>query len=163
MKINFSKIVCSVGLATLLSSNMFGASLKGIELEEDLSSACDKFKSIYKDNKKVQITLDYNKHRCGWDNILMGYIGIEADNENKVTSINIPIEKFGFSILDGAKTIADKYVQSEGAAVRTMDRFTSGKYEYYQGYSIRGQIQVTIDNMFIKLETSSAGEPVNFK
>lgn len=163
MKINFSKIVSSVGLVAMLSTNMFGASLKGIELEEDLSTACDKFKSIYKDNKKVQITLDYNKHRCGWDNMLMGYIGVEADKENKVTSINIPTEVFGFSILDNPKTIADKYIQSEGAAVRTMDRFTRGKYEYYQGYSIRGQIQVTIDNMFIKLESSSAGEPVNFK
>ena len=57
MKISgISKILGSVGLVALLSSSSFGASLKGIELNENLDTACDKLRAIYKDNKKVKIT-----------------------------------------------------------------------------------------------------------
>lgn len=164
MKISkLSRIILSTGLVALLSADACAASLKGIELDENLNTACDKFKAIYKDNKKVQIILNNKKHTCGWDNMLFGFVGIIANNNDEVQSINIPVDVFGFSVFEGAKSISDKYVKSEGAAVRVMEYYKDGKYEYYQGYNLYGQLQVTIDAMFIKLENESAAEPVNFK
>ena len=45
----------------------------------------------------------------------------------------------------------------------TMEHHTQGKYEYFQGYNLYGQVQVTIDTMFIKLETVSVENTANFK
>lgn len=163
MKISgISKILGSVGLAALLSTSSFGASLKGIELNENLDTACDKLRAIYKDNKKVKITFNEKNKTCGWDNIMFGFIGITGDKYNEVKSINLPVDVFGFTVFEGAKSISEKYLKSKGSAVMTMEHHTQGKYEYFQGYNLYGQVQVTIDTMFIKLETVSAENPANF-
>lgn len=163
-KLGITTLLGSVGLVALLSSSSFGASLKGISLDEDLNTACDKLIAIYKDNKKIKI--ERKSDRCGYDNMMFGYIGIESTNSKTVTSINLPVNLFGLGLLDGVKSHADKYVNSPDASVTTMDYHKNGKYEYYEGKSILNECSVTIDNMFIKLESNKIIKPkndINFK
>ncbi len=158
-KLGISKLLGSLGLVAVLSTSSFGASLKGISLDEDLNSACSKLRDLYKGNKKV--TIEQKPDRCGYDNIMFGYIGIESTNSKTVTSINLPVSLFGLSLLDGAKSHADKYINSEDAAVTTMDYHRDDKYEYYKGSSILNECSVTIDNLFIKLESDKLIKPKN--
>lgn len=158
-KLGISKLLGSIGLVALLSSNVMGASLKGISLDEDLSTACVKLKELYKDNKKV--TIEQKSDRCGYDNMLFGYIGIESTNSKTVTSINLPVSLFGLSLLDGVKSHAEKYINSEDAVVNTMDYHRDGEYEYYKGNSILNECSVIINNMFIKLESNKLIKPKN--
>lgn len=51
-KLGISKLLGSLGLVAVLSTSSFGASLKGISLDEDLNSACSKLRDLYKGNKK---------------------------------------------------------------------------------------------------------------
>ena len=160
MKISeISKILGSVGLVALLSSSSFGTSLKGISLDEDLNTACSKLRELYKNDKKV--TIERKADRCGYNNMMFGYIGIESTNSKTVTSINLPVSMFGLGLLDGVKSHADKYVNSPDALVNTMDYHKNGTYEYFEGKSILNECSVKIDNFFIKLESNKIIKPNN--
>lgn len=145
-----SKFIVGLGLLALINTNSLCDGLKGIQIGENMNTACDTLVKTYSDNKKIVITK--SKSKCGYDSLLFGHIGITSVDNETVNSIKIPIDMFGLSIIDGPTINKDIYVASPDSIKGSVTRYEVKGGEYYVIESYIDYTVVTIDAMFITME-----------
>lgn len=143
------KIILAVS-TMIVASTLSASSLKGIEIGSNFSEACEKLTAIYKKEKK-NVKLSKSANRCGYETMFLTYFGVTSDDGKQVTSVELPITMFGFSMLDPLIEIAQAYIDSPDAATSSLQSHQDGKYEYYTGYNQSSKEDVKIDIQSIKI------------
>lgn len=131
------------------------ASLAGITLGEDISTACPKFEKILNENK---IKLDKKDGKCSTFFMMNG--GLVFDN-NKVMGIIIPNTFLGFKFLTPAEDVANSYINSDKAInadfVIKTERTKSGKIEKTIIGTDKNNQKIEINNAFVALQKLEKG------
>lgn len=137
------------------------ASLAGITLGEDISTACPKFENILKQNNKNLDKKNLDKKNSECSTFIMFNGGLTFDNNGKVTGIIILNEFLGFNFLTPAEDVAHSYLNSGKSIdaefkIKT-ERLKSGNIEKIIYGVDKNNQKVEISNYSIHLQKLNSG------
>lgn len=149
-KLGISKVLSTIGLVAMLSSDMLGASkLAGIELGSDnYEIGCQKIKDIItkKDLSKLKEFKQTNTS-CGYNYTI--FIGLKSSNGKTIDYIGLKNEYFGFNFIEDPKTVAQAYIGRMDAVAHELTY--NAEKKTYNGHSDISKEGVVIDWMTISI------------
>lgn len=149
MKISgISKILGSVGLVALLSSNAIaGSKLAGIELGSDYKQGCEKLKTLF-EKKETKIVFKSTDKKCGteWG---MEWVGLKTKDGSTIEYIGVKHTTFGYPFFNDAKDVSQDYTKTLNAVSHILD--FEPQNNWYTGTNLLGTERVTISNFVIAI------------
>ena len=157
MKISgISKILGSIGLVALLSSNaLAGSKLANIELGSNYKEGCEKLKTLFA-KKEPKLDFKSTTERCGseWG---MEWVGLKTKDGATIDYIGIKHTTFGYPFYNEAKDVAQDYIKTINAVLHILD--FEPQNNWYTGTNLLGTEKVTISYFVVavfKIENNSS-------